>query len=112
MVPHHGWLFEPANVEAFVRAHVYAIDVDRMRPGHPFTQLASVEARRQRWRSCAELASYLGLSASIVRRLVQRGLVPNQRRHGAGRSGEIRVRVDEFPFDHEWLVTHVQQADR
>ena len=39
--PHKGWLFEPAKVEAFVRAHVYAIDVDKMRPGDRFTQLAS-----------------------------------------------------------------------
>ena len=110
--PHQGWIFEPADVRAFIRAHVYEIDVDKMRPGHPFTRLASLEARRQRWCSCAELASYSGQSASMVRRLVRRGLVPHQRRHGAGRSGEIRVRSDEFPFDSEWLVPGVAYPKR
>ncbi len=105
MGPHQGWLFDPKNVEAFVRAHVYAIDVDNMRPGDRFTKLASLEARRQRWRSCADLATYLQLSASTVRRLVRRGLVPHKRCPGAGPYGEIRVRADDFDLESVRLAT-------
>jgi hypothetical protein len=105
VVPHQGWLFETANVDAFLRAHIYAIDVDKMRPGHPFTQLASLESRRQRWRSCVELASCLGLSASTVRRLVRRGIVPHKRCPGAGPYGEIRARADDFDLESVRLAT-------
>jgi hypothetical protein len=65
--PHKGWFFAPQTVEAFVRAHVYAIDCARMPPGHPLTQVATMETRRQRWSSVSDLARDYGLATSTVR---------------------------------------------
>jgi hypothetical protein len=72
-----------------------------MQAGHPLTRLAAIEAHSQRWRSCADLAAYIGGSIESVRRAVRRGLIPHQRRPGAGTHGEIRVRADDFPLLRE-----------
>ncbi len=102
--PHCGWLFAPADVETFIRQHVYAVDVTHMQPGHPFTRLAALEAQCQRWRSVVELADYLGVPVELVRSAARDGLIPHRRRPGAGCYGEIRVRADEFPKVREILV--------
>ncbi len=102
--PHRGWLFAPADVERFIRQHVYAVDVRHMQAGHPFTRLAVLEARCQRWHSVVEMAEYLGVPVEVARSAVRYGLIPHRRRPGAGRHGEIRVRADDFPILRERLV--------
>jgi hypothetical protein len=91
------------DVEAFIRAHTYALDVRRMQQGHTRTNVAILESRRQAWRSCQDLAAYLGVSDDVVRDAVRRGLIPHRRRPGAGCHGEIRIRAADFLLAREVL---------
>jgi excisionase family DNA binding protein len=75
-----------------------------MQHGHPLTRLAVVEAALQRWRSCEELAAYLGVSRWTVLRAVRAGIVPHKRRYGAGKHGEVRIRADDFASARERLT--------
>ena len=68
----------------FVSQRIYLLNSDRMQPGHHLTRLANLESRSQAWRSVTDLAAYLHVSDQIVRRAVRQGLVPHQRRPGAG----------------------------
>ena len=102
--PHAGWLFSGESVERFVRDHPYAYNAARMQRGHPLTRLAVVEAALQRWRSCEELAAYLGVSRWTVLRAVRAGIVPHKRRYGAGKHGEVRIRADDFASARERLT--------
>jgi len=102
--PARGWLFEMPDVKQFIREHVYMLDVARMEPGHPLTQLAALESRCQAWRSVAELAAYLQVSEKVVRRAAQDGLIPHKRAPGGGRFGTIRVRADNFSLVRERLA--------
>jgi hypothetical protein len=107
--PHPGWQFAREDVEAFVREHVYMLDVSRMQAGHPLTTLARLEARTQAWRSASELAAYLGVTLVEVRHVVQVGLVPHRRRPGAGRHGEICIRSRDFAWIRERLHAHISR---
>jgi hypothetical protein len=107
-----GWLFTTEVVQAFVRQHAYAFDAARMQPGHALTRLAKVESRVQAWRTCRDLAAYLGVSCWTVTRAVRDGLVPHQRCRGAGRYGEIRVRASDFPAIKERLAAMREPARR
>ena len=85
------------DVEAFIREHVYAIHVSRMQTGHPLTRLATFEERRQAWRSCSEVAGYLGVGITAIRKATRSGQIAHRRRPGAGRHGEIRIRAEDIP---------------
>ncbi len=104
--PAPGWLFQMPDVNQFIREHVYMLDVARMEPGHPLTQLAALESRCQAWRSVAELAVYLQVSEKVVRQATRDGLIPHKRGPGGGRSGRIHVRADDFAHIRERLRFH------
>ncbi len=101
--PQRGWLFDMVDLDRFVRQHVYILDPDRMQPRHHLTQLANLESRSQAWRSVPDLAAYLDVSEETLRRAARRGLIPHNRRPGAGRYGEIRVRANDFSLIRERL---------
>ena len=110
--PQRGWLFDLVDLIRFVRQHVYLLNPDRMQPGHHLTRLANLESRSQAWRSVTDLAAYLHVSDQVVRRAVRQGLVPYQRRPGAGRYGEIRIRADEFLFIRERVLGEIEPPPR
>ena len=110
--PQRGWLFEMVDLIRFVSQHVYLLNPDRMQPGHYLTRLANLESRFQAWRSVTDLAAYLHVSDQVVRRAVRQGLVPHQRRPGAGPYGEIRIRADEFLFIRERVRGEIEPPPR
>ena len=110
--PQRGWLFDMVDLIRFVSQHIYLLNPDRMQPGHHLTRLANLESRSQAWRSVTDLAAYLHVSDQVVRRAVRQGLVPHQRRPGAGRYGEIRIRADEFLFIRERVLGEIEPAPR
>lgn len=106
--PNDGWWFEPAQIERFIRQYPWAYEAARMRPerlssalqteGRRLARLAALIQRGDPWRTRAEFCAFMGWDSYTPFKLwLGRGLIPHQRRYGAGGLGEIRIRRRDLP---------------
>lgn len=104
--PYTAWWFDVPDLERFVRESGWAYDWRRMdarrldslrRPeGSRLVMLARVVHLADPWLTYEDLARYVGLALGNLDRWRRRGLVPHQRRMGAGGYGQIMVRARDF----------------
>lgn len=114
--PHAGWLFQPTDVEQFIREHVWAYDWRHMAPGR-WRSLAEISSRADPWCSVDELRRYLGYQSEQFWSTRWRD-IPHRRRYHAKTStgGTPVIRAADFPAIAELLAgikhANVQAAQR
>lgn len=107
--PNAGWWFDRSEIERFVHETGWLYDIRTMQAGHPMTRLAEMVAKADPWLRIEDLARYVGITATNLRRWAKRGVVPYQRRPKAGCGGQIMIRGRDFPVIRDAI--RAAQAD-
>ena len=93
--PH--WRFRETDVEAFIRAHPWLYNWRRMHAPSRFRSLAEVIYKTDPWLTLGEAEQQCALSIKQLRRLIERDVLPHERRwHACGPWGQIVVRAADL----------------